>query len=178
MPSTSFAVFFRRGWQKDGWACFDESNQKKTWGSNPVFWVMLPMPSGQSGPLRCDERRRGLLRLLGVCCFKVHPCRIIADLALLVGMLKEFGGWGDLWVDPHFCWDFFGTKKQGLGCTCFFSFRMAVEISYAWKMRKTYICTYIYIWLAFKIPGLKDYIKWAQLELKSWFYIFAMKRAP
>ena len=23
------------------------------------------------------------------------------------------------------------------------------------------------IWLAFKIPGLKDYIKWAQLELKS-----------
>lgn len=57
---------------------------------------MLPMPSGQSGPLRCDERRRGLLRLLGVCCFKVHPCRIIADLALLVGMLKEFGGWGGL----------------------------------------------------------------------------------
>ena len=34
------------------------------------------------------------------------------------------------------------------------------------------------IWLAFKIPGLKDYIKWVQLELKSWFYIFAMKRAP
>ena len=25
----------------------------------------------------------------------------------------------------------------------------------------------IYIWLAFKIPGLKVYIKWAQLELKS-----------
>ena len=25
----------------------------------------------------------------------------------------------------------------------------------------------IVIWLAFKIPGLKDYIKWAQLELKS-----------
>ena len=38
--------------------------------------------------------------------------------------------------------------------------------------------TKIYIWLAFKIPGLKDYIKWVQLELKSWFYIFAMKRAP
>ena len=34
------------------------------------------------------------------------------------------------------------------------------------------------IWLAFKIPGLKDYKKWVQLELKSWFYIFAMKRAP
>ena len=33
-------------------------------------------------------------------------------------------------------------------------------------------------WLAFKIPGLKDHIKWVQLELQSWFYIFAMKRAP
>ena len=25
----------------------------------------------------------------------------------------------------------------------------------------------IFIWLAFKIPGLKDHIKWVQLELKS-----------
>ena len=25
----------------------------------------------------------------------------------------------------------------------------------------------INIWLAFKIPGLKDHIKWVQLELKS-----------
>ena len=30
------------------------------------------------------------------------------------------------------------------------------------------------IWLVFKIPGLKDYIKWAQLALKNWFFIFAM----
>ena len=36
----------------------------------------------------------------------------------------------------------------------------------------------VHMWLAFKIPGLKDHIKWVQLELKSWFYIFAMKRAP
>ena len=40
------------------------------------------------------------------------------------------------------------------------------------------LTNYIYIWLAFEIPGLKDYVKWAQLELRSWFYIFAMKRAP
>ena len=108
--------------KKMGWACFEMSpTKKKTWGSNPVFWVMLPMPSGswQSGPLRCDERRRGLLRLLGVCCFKVHPCRIIADLGIAGrDASKEFGGWGGLvsW-SPFFAGIFFGRKKQGLGCT-------------------------------------------------------------
>ena len=51
-------------------------------------------------------------------------------------------------------------------------------IMYVCIMYVMYAHVKMCIWLAFKIPGLKDYIKWAQLELKSWFYIFAMKRAP
>ena len=48
---------------------------------------------------------------------------------------------------------------------------MISDVEYVWLIQCWIIwlrlCAYIYIWLAFKIPGLKDYIKWAQLELKS-----------
>ena len=43
----------------------------------------------------------------------------------------------------------------------------STNCSYSYCRLFEFFFQYVDIWLAFKIPGLKDYIKWAQLELKS-----------